>query len=99
MANQTPSNSVVTDLLPCPFCGGPAVATPDTDRVAVLEDIRRRGQDEGFAAAVQQLRDMGAVKPTPSHAAIAALLADSLERSRIPCAALSQPLGSQTEGS
>lgn len=65
-------------------------------RVDVLEAenarIRRQGQDEGFAAAVQELRDMSARKPLPTLWHAASVLADSLEQSRIPCQALeSQP--------
>lgn len=45
---------------------------------------REKGQAEGFAAAVQQLRDMAAQKPPAPLWHAASLLADSLERSRIP---------------
>lgn len=49
---------------------------------------RAQGQDEGFAAAVQELRDMSARKPLPTLWHAASVLADSLEQSRIPCQAL-----------
>lgn len=52
--------------------------------------MREQGQAEGFAAAVQQLRDMSAQKPNPALAVPAAHLADILEQSRIPSAALEQ---------
>lgn len=45
---------------------------------------RRRGQEEGFAAAVQWLRDRAAIKPPASLWHAAQLLADQLEQSRIP---------------
>ena len=54
-----------------------------------LEEARQKGQREGFAAAVQQLRDMSATKPKSKLADEAALLATSLEQSRIPVDALS----------
>ena len=58
-------------------------------RIEALEaenaQMRRQGQDEGFAAAVQELRDMSARKPLPTLWHAASVLADSLEQSRIPC--------------
>ena len=61
-------------------------------RIDALEaenaQMRRQGQDEGFAAAVQELRDMSARKPLPTLWHAASALADSLEQSRIPCQAL-----------
>lgn len=50
--------------------------------------MRLQGQAEGFAAAVQQLRDMSAQKPNPTLAVPAAYLADILEQSRISRKAL-----------
>mgnify|MGYP006053237341 CR=1 FL=1 len=47
-----------------------------------LEGARQQGQGEGFAAAVQQLRDMSAQKPLNALTAPAAVLANSLEQSR-----------------
>lgn len=55
------------------------------------DGLRRQGQDEGFAAAVAQLRGMSAQKPPASLHHAASLLADSLERSRIPCQAEPKP--------
>ena len=62
------------------------------DRIEALEAdnarARAQGQDEGFAAAVQELRGMSARKPLPTLWHAASVLADSLEQSRIPCQAL-----------
>ena len=44
--------------------------------------MRQQGQGEGFAAAIQQLRDMSAQKPLNALTAPAAVLANSLEQSR-----------------
>jgi len=52
------------------------------------ERVRAEGQAEGFAAAVQQLRDMRGQKPQPAFARVAEMLALRLEQSRIPCAAI-----------
>lgn len=57
---------------------------------AEVEAMRQQGQAEGFAAAVQQLRDMGGMKPPPALWHAASLLADSLEQSRIPRTALQE---------
>jgi hypothetical protein len=62
----------------------PALRQPPSDA------MRQQGQAEGFAAAVQQLRDYSAQKPKHRLAQEAQQLADSLEQSRIPCAALTQ---------
>jgi Lar family restriction alleviation protein len=65
---------------------------PQATRIEALEAdnarARAQGQDEGFAAAVQELRDMSARKPLPTLWHAASVLADSLEQSRIPCQAL-----------
>ena len=44
--------------------------------------MRQQGHGEGFAAAIQQLRDMSAQKPINALTAPAAVLANSLEQSR-----------------
>lgn len=62
-------------------------ATPETGWQGSAERARQQGQNEGFAAAIAKLRDMGGMKPVPALWHAASLLADSLERSRIPCAA------------
>jgi len=48
---------------------------------------RRRGQEEGFAAAVAQLRDMSAIKPRATLYREAGILADHLEQSRVALSA------------
>lgn len=54
-----------------------ADARVDRQRIE-LADERKRGQDEGFAAAVAQLRDMSAQKPPPALWHAAAMLDASL---------------------
>lgn len=53
-----------------------------------VEAVRRQGQDEGFAAAVAQLRGMSANKPPANLAPETNMLADMLEQSHIARAAL-----------
>lgn len=48
------------------------------------QQLREKGQGEGFAAAIQWLRDRSAMKPPATLWHAAAILADQLERSRIP---------------
>ena len=57
----------------------------------MVEAARKQGQDEGFAAAVQWLRDRSAQKPAAYLALEADVLANGLENSRIPYAA--SPIG------
>ena len=56
--------------------------------------MRQQGQGEGFAEAVQQLRDMSAQKPLNALAAPAAVLANRLERSRSAAQSLIKELRS-----
>ena len=58
------------------------------DLDAMQERVRAEGQAEGFASAIQQLRDMRGQKPQPAFARVAEMLALRLEQSRIPCAAI-----------
>lgn len=50
-------------------------------------DLREQGQVEGFAAAISQLRDLSAQKPTHLLAEVGQRLADHLEQSRQACSA------------
>jgi len=59
-----------------------------------LRGDRLKGQTEGFAAAVQWLRDRGAQHPPASLFHAALLLADQMEASR---AALSSNTGDQSQ--
>jgi hypothetical protein len=59
-----------------------------------LARCREQGQAEGFAAAVAQLRAISGTKPKGRLWHEASLLADSLEQSRIPRAALN-PIGEE----
>lgn len=61
--------------------------TEGLEEMARMEAIRRQGQEEGFAAAVQQLRGLDAQKPPHPYSHEAMLLADYLEQSRIPAEA------------
>lgn len=61
-----------------------ALATKDAEIAA----MRLQGQEEGFAAAVQWLRDRSAMKPPATLFHAATLLADQMEQSRKPAAAL-----------
>ena len=61
------------------------IATLRADLAKVVEGcdaMRQQGHGEGFAAAIQQLRDMSAQKPINALTAPAAVLANSLEQSR-----------------
>jgi len=61
------------------------IATLRADLAKAVEGcdaMRQQGQGEGFAAAIQQLRDMSAQKPINALTAPAAVLANSLEQSR-----------------
>lgn len=61
------------------------------------EKMRQQGQDEGFAAAVQWLRDRSAMKPRASLWSAALELADQMEQSRAPHQALSNADGVQAD--
>ena len=61
------------------------IATLRADLAKAVEGrdaMRQQGHGEGFAAAIQQLRDMSAQKPINALTAPAAVLANSLEQSR-----------------
>lgn len=58
--------------------------------------LREQGRAEGFAAAVAWLRDRSAMKPPATLWHAASLLADQLEQSRIPRAALNHKAGEQS---
>lgn len=65
-----------------------ALRNPDGPEAAeALASIRLQGQAEGFAAAVQWLRDRSAMKPAPTLSHAASILADQMEQSRIPASA------------
>jgi hypothetical protein len=67
---------------------GPEAADAITTLLEEVGRYREQGQAEGFAAAVQWLRDRSAMKPPASLWHAASLLADQMEQSRIPAAAV-----------
>ena len=64
-------------------------AMPDPLAMAkAMQDGQMQGQAEGFAGAVQWLRERSACKPPATLWHAASILADQLEQSRIPMSAI-----------
>lgn len=78
----------------CPFERS-TLAPDEAPKAKDSGEMREQGQAEGFAAAVQQLRDYSAQKPPATPWYAASILADQLEQSRIPSRVLGKEDGGE----